>query len=184
MCWRKSSVDQSRVADPTIVNGWGNSSASASWATAGMSRRLVRSPEAPKRSMRSIIECHPFLAASWRSPELAVEVVGGADKCQVGEGLREVAELFAGRPDLFGVEPDVVRVAEHLLEGQPRLVEPSGAGERLHPPEGAHREGRLPAGEPIGRRVDVVAVDEAVGDQLGGDGVEGRDPARVGGHDE
>ena len=29
------------------------------------------------------------------------------------------------------------------------------------------REGAFLAGEPVGRRVDVVAVDEAVGDQLG-----------------
>ena len=52
------------------------------------------------------------------------------------------------------------------------LVEPPGAGQRLHPPEGAHREGRFLAGELIRRRLDVVAVDKAVGDQLRGDRVQ------------
>ena len=55
MCWRKSSVDQSLMSDPTIVNPGGRSSASANWATAGSRRRLVRSPEAPKTTMRSIM---------------------------------------------------------------------------------------------------------------------------------
>ncbi len=55
MCSRKSSVDQSVRSDPTMVNPGGSSSASASWATAGSSRRLVRSPEAPNRTMRSIM---------------------------------------------------------------------------------------------------------------------------------
>ena len=32
--------------------------------------------------------------------------------------------------------------------------------------------------------MDVVAVDEAVGDELGADGIERGDPARVGGRDE
>jgi hypothetical protein len=102
----------------------------------------------------------------------------------VREGLGEVAELLARRADLLRVQPDVVGVGEHLLEGQPRLVESPGPGERLHPPEGAQREGRLLAGEPVGRRVHVVAVDAAVGDRLRGDRVERGDPAQVGGRDE
>src|SRR5262249_33650582 len=72
---------------------------------------------------------------SWGEPsvpralaELAVEVDRGADQREVGEGLREVPEQLAGRPDLLRVEAQVVRVREHLLEHEPRLVEPSGAG--------------------------------------------------------
>jgi hypothetical protein len=38
-----------------------------------------------------------------RSAEPAVQIRGGADQRQVGEGLREVAQLFAGRADLLGV---------------------------------------------------------------------------------
>src|SRR6185312_3020665 len=58
---------------------------------------------------------------SRHSTELAVQVVGGADQRQVGKRLGEAAELLTGRPDLLRVEPDVVRVGEHLLESQPRL---------------------------------------------------------------
>ena len=42
-----------------MVNPGGSISASASWATAGSSRRLVRSPEAPKRTKRSIMGLRP-----------------------------------------------------------------------------------------------------------------------------
>ena len=37
--------------------------------------------------------------------ELVVEVHGGADQGEVAEGLREVADLLAGRADLLGVQP-------------------------------------------------------------------------------
>src|SRR5437763_5866424 len=94
MCSRNSSVDQSLVADPTIENGSGSNPASASCATAGMSSRLARSPDSPKRTVRSIIRRH--------SPELAIEVVGGADQRQVRERLGEVAQLLACRADLLG----------------------------------------------------------------------------------
>jgi hypothetical protein len=36
-----------------------------------------------------------------RSLQLAVQIEGGTDQCQVREGLREVTELFAGWPDLL-----------------------------------------------------------------------------------
>ena len=119
----------------------------------------------------------PALAAA--QPERAVEVEGGADQRQVGERLREVAERLAGRADLLGVEPEVVGVGEHLLEGQPRLVEPPGARERLDVPERADRERALVAAQAVGRGLDVVAVDQRVGDELVADRVERRQPARV-----
>ena len=46
-----------------------------------------------------------------RLAQLAVQVVGGADQRQVREGLGEVAELLTRRPDLLGVQPDVVCVS-------------------------------------------------------------------------
>jgi hypothetical protein len=49
--------------------------------------------------------------------------------------LREVAALLAGGSDLFRVEADVVRVGEHLLEADPRLVEAPERGERLDIPK-------------------------------------------------
>jgi hypothetical protein len=50
--------------------------------------------------------------------------------------LGKVPERLAGGPSLLGVEPQMVRVAEHLLEEEPRLVEAAvvplpGAGQRL-----------------------------------------------------
>ena len=65
MCWRKSSVDHSVLAAPTIVRSGGSSCASASCATAGMSSRLVRSPEAPKITIRSSMG-PPFLGSGAR----------------------------------------------------------------------------------------------------------------------
>jgi hypothetical protein len=42
-------------------------------------------------------------------------------------------------PDLLGIEPEVVGVGEHHLEGQLGFVEASGAGEAFDVPERAHR---------------------------------------------
>src|SRR5947207_14758192 len=104
-----------------------------------MSKRLVRSPEAPKRTMRSIIE--------FRSSELAIKGEGGADQREVRKGLRKVAQLLAGRADLLGIETDMICVGEHLLEREPCVIEPSGARERLDPPERTHGEGSLLSAE-------------------------------------
>src|SRR5713101_1250772 len=65
------------------------------------------------------------------SSQLAVEVEGGADQREVGERLREVAEQLAGAPDLLGEEAEMVRVGEHLVEDEQRLVQPARAGKRL-----------------------------------------------------
>src|SRR5437763_10320985 len=130
-------------------------------------------PAAGSRSQR-----RPAAARSWRSrsrsgrriepalAELAVEVHGRADQREMRERLREVPERLAGWADLLGVEPEVIRVGEHLLEGQPGLVDAAGAGQRLDVPERTDREGALIALQAVGRRLGVVAVDEAVGDQL------------------
>src|ERR1700722_2664609 len=63
-----------------------------------------------------------------RLPELPVEAVGGADERQVRERLGEVAERLAGQADLLRVKAQVVGVGQHLLEDEPGLVQPSGAG--------------------------------------------------------
>src|SRR6266550_8854872 len=61
--------------------------------------------------------------------ELVVEVDRGVDQGQVAERLREVAELLTGAADLLGKQAQMVGVSEHLLEDQPRLVKPPGAGQ-------------------------------------------------------
>ena len=50
----------------------------------------------------------------------------GADQRQVGERLWVVAECLAGEAEFFSVKAQVVRVAEHLLQVQARLVQLAG----------------------------------------------------------
>src|SRR5215208_4878713 len=72
--------------------------------------------------------------------ERTVEVEGGADEGQVGEGLGEVAQRLAAGSDFLGVEPEVVRVAQHLLEDQPGFFEPASSRQGLDEPERAQAE--------------------------------------------
>src|SRR5262245_11540902 len=58
-----------------------------------------------------------------RGREPAVEVERRTDQREVGERLREVAEVLPTMAELLAVEPQVVRVAEHLLEEEARLLE-------------------------------------------------------------
>ena len=58
-------------------------------------------------------------------PERPVEVEGRADQAEVCECLGEVAQRLAAGAGLFGVEAQVVGIAEHLLEEQPGVFEPS-----------------------------------------------------------
>ena len=50
--------------------------------------------------------------------EGAVEVEGGADEREVREGLREIAKGLALRAGLFGVEAEVIGVAQHAFESR------------------------------------------------------------------
>src|SRR2546422_4395292 len=119
------------------------------------------------RTLISSAMCSSFLVAG--SSQLAVEVVGGADQREVGERLREVAEQLAGAPDLLGVEAEMVRVGEHLVEDEQCLVQPARAGKRLDVPERANRERALGALDPVRRGLDVVGEHEAVRDELARD---------------
>ena len=96
------------------------------------------------------------------SPQRPVEVDGGADQRQVRERLREIAELFAGRPHLLGVQAEMVGVGEHLLKREPRRVQAAGPGQCLDVPERADRERALLAGESVRRGLGAIAVDEAI----------------------
>src|SRR5882724_8403775 len=122
------------------------------------------------RRRRSVYSRQPV--DRWRSgfSERAVEIVGCADKREMGEGLREVAERFAARADLFCVQAEMVRIAEHALEKKARFVEPRAihsarAGECFHQPGGAHAESTFAAFEAIGAMFHIVAKDECVGDK-------------------
>jgi hypothetical protein len=78
-------------------------------------------------------------AADSPGVECPVEVEGGADQGQVGERLREVAQGLPAGAGLLGVEAQVIRVAEHLLEEQSGVFQSGrvgapGPGERLDQP--------------------------------------------------
>src|SRR5262245_64510457 len=99
--------------------------------------------------------------------ELAVDGVGGADQPEVRERLREVAQVLAVGTELLGVEPDVVRVPEHLLEHEPRLLRVARAGEHFCVPERAHVERALLAHHAVGRGIaDAVAEHQRVLDEV------------------
>ena len=51
-----------------------------------------------------------------RIPERAIQIHGGADQSQVGKRLREVPQRLAAGAGLLGKKPQVVRMADHLLE--------------------------------------------------------------------
>src|SRR5688572_26432234 len=95
---------------------------------------------------RSVDGRLPILLRGPDSAELAIQVVGRADQREMSEGLRKVAELLAGGPDLLRVQPDVVRVGEHLFEGKATLIQAPGAGQRsTHQKEHSEKVASSPA---------------------------------------
>src|SRR5215211_8646779 len=105
---------------------------------------------------------------SMRLPPLSerpIEVVGCADEGEVREGLREIAQRLPAGPDLLRIEPEVVCVAEHLLEDETGLLEPASPRERFDEPERAQVERPLLPHEAVGGFLDVVAEDKAIGNQ-------------------
>src|SRR5262245_33800034 len=133
----------------------------------------------------------PALQLSTESPrpERSVKVEGGADQGQVGERLRVVAQRLATVAGLLGKQAEVVGVAEHLLEEQPRVFQPRrvgapGPGERLDQPEGTHVEGPLAARQAVRGGCGVVTVDQTVRGQAArsqgpANPVRGREHGRV-----
>src|SRR5687767_11185526 len=100
---------------------------------------LARFPRAPPLAERGLLA----------APQGAGQVGGGGDQAEVGEGLGEVPQRLPGGAGLLGVQAEMVRVPEHLLEDEPRRAQPREIGfsrradERLHQPEGADVEGAL-----------------------------------------
>src|SRR5688572_17389126 len=93
----------------------------------------------PRKEKRSRIDSQILRPMPTPCP---VEVERGADQPQVGERLWEVPQRLAVWTRLLRIQPQVVGVAEHLLEQQPCLLQPPpvgppGAGQRLDQPEAA-----------------------------------------------
>ena len=80
----------------------------------------------------------------------------------MSEGLREIAQVFACRAELLRKEPEMVRVAKHLFEKKPRLLDVAGAGETLDVPETAHIERAFDPLQSVDPRLTGIAVDQAV----------------------
>src|SRR5687767_12582067 len=108
---------------------------------------------------------------SWTArTQRPVEVERGTNETQVRERLRKVAQRLAARARLFRVQPQVVGVAEHLLEQKPGLLQPPpvgapGARQRLDKPKTAHVEGPLRPRQPVGSLARIVAVNQPAGGQ-------------------
>src|SRR3954453_85121 len=123
------------------------------WARANGSTRAPAALRALMPSVRELVtSALPGSRRSFGSPGRAplpiqgrVEAGGGVDQRQVRERLGEVADLFPGQGDLLGVQPHVVGVGEHLLEGRPCVLDPAGPGEGIDVGEGAEREGAFGA---------------------------------------
>ena len=96
--------------------------------------------------------------------------LSGADQRQVREGLREVPQRLAAGPGLLGVQPEMIGVAEHPLEDQPRVVQarrvacPARVSASTSQNVQMLKVPSLPC-RPSGARLGVVAVDQAVRDQ-------------------
>ena len=117
----------------------------------------------------------------WRGPgpyPLAAEDSGGADQGEMGECLREVADLpAAGDVVLLGVQAEVVAQGEEPLEQLPRLRLAAVERERFDQPERAGKELALAARQAVVGDVGRVARDEAVVAELTADRVDGgREP--------
>src|SRR6266849_530983 len=81
--------------------------------------------------IRSMVSntCHAQAMAPWQpSPftltqlwgaKRLVEIEGGANQGKVRKSLGEIPQRLPAGPDLLGIEPQVVRVAQHLLKDVP-----------------------------------------------------------------
>src|SRR5689334_18133327 len=109
----------------------------------------------------------------------------GVDQRQVGEGLGEVAQMAAAlRLELLGVEVEPAGGGEQALAERPRPRALADLRERRDEPEGADQEAALLAAEAVVGLLDLVAEDEPVLGQLGGDRLDRGAHARVIGRQE
>src|SRR3712207_733787 len=95
----------------------------------------------------------------------------------MGEGLGKVAQGLARRAYLLGVEPEMVGVGEHLLQGEAGVFEASRLREALDVPERAQVEGAFEAAEAVwGGVLRLVPQHEVVVNELLLYALEGREP--------
>ena len=89
---------------------------------------------------------------------------GAGDQCQVGEGLREVAQVGAGLGvDLLGVEADIVGMAQEAVEQGAGVIRPIQDQEGIDQPEAGDQECALAAVQAV---VAMIAIDQVAVLQL------------------
>src|SRR6266540_1732377 len=112
------------------------------WASAS-GRRILRNEPGVLPTLTVSATAGRICSQDRRPPRVVQPLVDadrGVDQREVGERLREVADLLAGGVDLLGIEAEVVGIGQHLRERQPGVVEAPRAGERVDVQEGAERE--------------------------------------------
>ena len=147
----------------------------------------------PDGSQRLRLELEPELHGQpprslgtdlWRFGQALIrpdDVHHGVDEREVGERLREVAQVASAvRLDLLGVEQQRAGVGEQLLAQRPGPVQLADLGERRDEPERADRERALLTRQPVVGLLHAVAQHQAVDRQLVGDRQDGRPHALVG----
>ena len=104
----------------------------------------------------------------------------GVDQRQVGERLREVAQVPSGaRLDLLGVQMQRAGERQQPLAQVLGPVDLADLDQRRHQPERADGEGALLAGQPVVGLLDAVAQHQPVLGELVGDGQHRRAHPRV-----
>src|SRR3954470_17154653 len=79
------------------------------------------------------------------------------------EGLREISEELALRPEFFRVEAYVVGISEHLLENKPGFQRVASPGQAFRKPKGADTESPFLTWQAIGSGfANAVAVHERI----------------------
>ncbi len=147
---------------------------------------------------RRVVVCsrsRPYPQASSRTPPISLKTAVGppssrccvgdhvgdrVDQGQVGEGLREVAEVAAAaRLQLLGVEVEPAGGLQQPLAQGPCPLLLADLRERRDEPEGADQEGALLAAQAVVGLLDHVAEDEPVAGQVLGDRLDRVANARV-----
>src|ERR1700687_3185971 len=121
----------------------------------------MRAPAAVYGAPGSVL-CRRMPVFVRRGPQMGgaqnpCEIMGCIDQSQMGEGLREVAELpLLGRIVFFGEQPDVVTQRQQTLEERPRVIIATEHRIVVGEPEAAGQEGAFSPGKTVRSRIGVV----------------------------
>ncbi len=90
-----------------------------------------------------------------------VEVGGGGNEAKVGEGLREIPQLFSRMGHFFRIQSKMIGISEHFFENQPGFRQSPSPSEGFDEPECAHAKGALFTFQTIGGGfADLIPIDQ------------------------